>query len=157
MAGSLKNEVDQVFLAAVESGNIRYQGLPVAVVPIADDAAWDQLFAAAGAPAVPYWLCGFSYGIATGLAADVSLLVDLGWGGADGAAIAPANVVLTNYPVVITAGAAAVGPAVLPPEMLPYPVLIPGGSRMAARIAASPTGTVAFTEFRVILATAVGT
>ena len=140
----------------VSSGNIRYQGLPAAVVPIADDAAWDQLFAAAGAPGVPYWLCGFSYGIATGLVADVSLLIDLGWGGVDGVAIAAANVILTNYPVVITAGAAAVGPSSLPSEMLPYPVRIPANSRMAARIAASPTGTVAFTEFRVILATAVG-
>jgi len=153
---TLKSVVDQSFLAMVESGNIRYQGLPAAIVAIADDAAWDQLFAAAGAPAVPFWLCGFSYGIATGLAADVSLLIDLGWGGADGAAIAAANVILTNYPVVLTAGVAAVGPSALPSEMLPYPVRIPAGSRMAARIASSPTGTVGFVEFRVILATAVG-
>jgi hypothetical protein len=130
--------------------------LPAAVVPIADDAAWDQLFAAAGAPATIYWLCGISYGVATGLAADVSLLIDCGYGGVDGAAVAAAIVVLTNYPIVLTAGAAAVGPAALPSEMLPYPVKIPGGSRMAARIASSPTGTVAFTEFRVILATSVG-
>ena len=153
---TLKSVVDQSFLAMVESGNIRYQGLPASIVAIADDAAWDQLFAAAGAPAVPFWLCGFSYGIATGLAADVSLLIDLGWGGADGAAIAAANVILTNYPVVLTAGVAAVGPSALPSEMLPYPVRIPAGSRMAARIASSPTGTVGFVEFRVILATAVG-
>jgi len=154
---SLKNEVDSVFLAAVASGLIRYQALPVALVPIADDAAWDQLFAAGGAPATPYWLCGFSYGYATGIAADTSLLVDLGYGGADGAAVAPTTVVLTNWPVVLSAGAAAVGPAPCPSELLPYPVRIPGGSRMAARIASSPTGTLAFTEFRVLLATAVGT
>lgn len=152
----LKSEVDQNFLAAIESGNIRYQALPVALVPIADDAAWDQLFAAAGAPAVDYWLCGFSYGYATGIAADTCLLVDLGWGGADGVAVAAANVILTNWPVVLSAGVAAVGPAGCPSEMLPYPVRIPGGSRMAARIASSPSGTLAFTEFRVILATAVG-
>jgi len=154
--GGLKSLVSRNFLALVESGNIRYQALPVALVAIADDAAWDQLFAAAGAPATNYWLCGFSYGIATGLVADVSLLVDLGYGGADGAAVAAATVVLTNYPVVLTAGAAAVGPSALPAEILPYPVKIPASSRMAARIASSPTGTVAFTEFRVILATAVG-
>lgn len=153
---SLKSEVDQLFLAAIQSGNIRIQALPTGLVPIADDAAWDELFAAAGAPAVPYWLLGFSYGIATGLVADVSVLVDLGWGGADGAAVAPANVLLTNYPVVLTAGAAAVGPSALPSEMLPIPIRIPASSRMAARIASSPTGSVAFTEFRVILATAIG-
>lgn len=152
---SSPSQMKSILQALVESGNIRYEGLPAAIVAIADDAAWDQLFAAAGAPATDYWLCGFSYGVATGLAADVSLLIDLGWGGVDGAAVAAANVILTNYPLVITAGAAAVGPAALPSEMLPYPVKIPGGSRMAARIASSPTGTVAFTEFRVILATAV--
>lgn len=151
-----RSRLSQLWNALINSGNIRVQGLPAAVVPIADDAAWDQLFASGGAPATPYWLLGFSYGVATGLAADVSLLVDLGWGGADGAAVAAANVLLTNYPVVLTAGAAAVGPAALPSEMLPFPIRIPGGSRMAARIASSPTGTVAFTEFRVILATAVG-
>ena len=152
---SLKGEVDQNFLAAIESGNIRYQGLPVAIVAIADDAAWDQLFAAAGAPAVDYWLCGFAYTIVNTIAVDVSLLVDVGWGGADGAAIAAANVILTNWPVGFTADA-AVGKAAFANEMMPYPVRIPGGSRMAARIASSPTGTIAFVEFRVILATAVG-
>lgn len=153
---SLKSEVDQVFLAAVQSGNIRYQTLPTAVVPIADDAAWDQLFAAAGAPAVPFWLCGFSFSYATGVVAESVLLVDLGWGGVDGAAIAATNVILTNWQVTIVAGAAAVGPAHVGPHILPYPVRIPASSRMAARIASSPTGTLAFTDFRVILATVVG-
>jgi hypothetical protein len=153
---SFSKQLKSSFSALVNSRLIRYEALPAAIVAIADDAAWDQLFAAAGAPAVDYWLCGFSYGVATGLAADVSLLIDVGYGGVDGAAVAAATVVLTNYPVVITAGVAAVGPSALPSEMLPYPVFIPAGSRMAARIASSPTGTVAFTEFRVILATAVG-
>ncbi len=152
----LKSEVDQLFNSFVESGSVRYQCLPVALVPIADDAAWDQLFAAAGAPAVPYWLCGFAYNYATGIAADVTLLVDVGFGGADGAAIAPATTVLTNYPVALSAGVAAVGPAACPPQMIPYPVRIPATSRMAARIASSPTGTLPLIEFRVILATAVG-
>ena len=114
MAGPYQN-AEAIFLAIVESGKIRYQTLPVAVVPIADDAAWDQLFAAAGAPAVDFWLCGFSYGYATGIAADVSLLIDVGYGGVDGAAIAAATVILTNWPVTLTAGVAAVGPASIPP------------------------------------------
>ena len=144
-----------LYNALVGSGSIRYQSLPVAVVTIADDAAWDQLFAAAGAPAVDYWLCGFTYSYATGIAADVCLLVDVGWGGADGAAIAAANVILTNYPVALSAGVAAVGPAACPPQTVPFPVKIPAGSRMAARIASSPTGTLPLTNFRVSLATVV--
>ena len=151
-----RNRVSQVWKAAVDSGNIRYQALPAAVVPIADDAAWDELFAAAGAPAVPFWLCGFSFNWATGIVAESSLLIDLGWGGADGAAIAATNVLLTNWPVTMTAGAAAVGPDTHAPHMLPFPIRIPAASRMAARIASSPTGTLAFTDFRVILATVVG-
>jgi hypothetical protein len=148
----LKTSIDALFDALVASGNIRYQGLPAAIVAIADDAAWDQLFAAA---TLPCWLVGISYGVATGLAADVSLLVDVGYGGVDGAAVAPATTVLTNWPIVLTAGAAAVGPSALPSEILPFPIRIPPAQRMAARIASSPTGTVAFTEFRVILATAI--
>ncbi len=156
--GATKGSIDSLFNALVESGQIRYTSLPAAAVPIADDAAWDELFAAAGAPSatLPTWMVGFSYGIATGLAADVSLLVDVGYGGVDGAAIAATTVLLTNWPIVLTAGAAAVGPAALPSEMLPFPIRIPPAQRMAARIAASPTGTVAFTEFRVIFALAVG-
>ena len=153
---SFNDKVDQMFLAAIESGNIRYEALPAAIVPIADDAAWDQLFAAAGAPAVPFWLCGISFNWATGIAAETSLLVDVGYGGVDGAAIAAATVVLTNWPVTLTAGAAALGPDTHAPHMLPFPVKIPAASRMAARIASSPTGTLAFTDFRVILATLVG-
>ncbi|MDP2730038.1 MAG: hypothetical protein Q8O55_06120 [Dehalococcoidales bacterium] len=153
---SFNDKVDQMFLAAIESGSIRYQTLPVAIVPIADDAAWDELFQAAGAPAVPFWLCGISFNWATGIAAETSLLVDVGYGGVDGAAIAAATVVLTNWPVTLTAGAAAVGPDTHAPHMLPFPVKIPAASRMAARIASSPTGTLAFTDFRVILATLVG-
>jgi len=153
---SFNDKVDQMFLAAIESGSIRYQTLPAAIVPIADDAAWDELFAAAGAPAVPFWLCGISFNWATGIAAETSLLVDVGYGGVDGAAIAAATVVLTNWPVTLTAGAAALGPDTHAPHMLPFPVKIPAASRMAARIASSPTGTLAFTDFRVILATLVG-
>ena len=152
-----RSRISQTWLALVNSGNIRYQALPAAEVPIADDAAWDQLFAAAGAPAVPYWLCGFTYNFATGDIVDEdALLIDLGWGGVDGAAIAAANVILTNYPISVSAVALALGPFGPFQHNLPYPVRIPAASRMAARIASSPVGTAAFTSFRVILATAVG-
>lgn len=155
--GSDRSRTSQLWLALVNSGNLRYQALPAAAVPIADDAAWDELFAAAGAPAVPYWLCGFTYNFATGgVVAEHSELVDIGWGGADGAAVAPANVIVTNFPVCVSAVALALGPFGPFWTTLPFPVRIPASSRMAARIAASPTGGVAFTDFRVVLATALG-
>lgn len=150
------SQLKAILMATVESGNIRYQGLPAAEVAIADDAAWDQLFAAGGAPATDYWLCGFAVNFATTtVAAEITLLVDLGWGGVDGAAVAAANVILTNYPITLYGVAAALGPMGPLAFNLPYPVKIPGGSRMAARIASAPVGGVAFTSFRVILATAV--
>jgi len=156
-SGGLKSLVGATFNAMVESGNIRYQALPAAEVAVADDAAWDQLFAAAGAPAVPFWLCGFAYNFATNtVLAETTQAVDLGWGGIDGAAVAAANVILTNYPICFSAVAAALGPFGPIYHNLPFPVKIPPLSRMAVRIASSVTGGVAFTSFRVILATVVG-
>lgn len=157
MGGPYQN-AKSTFLALVESGRIRYQTLPVNGVAIADDGAWDQLFAAAGAPAVDYWLCGFAHNVATGLLlAEDQLLIDVGWGGLDGAAVAAANVIVTNWPINFTAVALALGPTSVPNQLLPYPVKIPAASRMAARIATSPVGGVAVTGFCAILATAIGT
>jgi len=159
----LKNEVDQNFLAAVESGNIRYHSQPAVAVPIANDAAWDELYQAAASPAVPHWLCGFEFSIATNtVLAEVVMFIDLGYGGLDGVAVAAANVLLTNWPIGLTAVAIALGPHMHENQMLPYPIRIPvdqvdPGSRMAARIASSDPAGVALTAFRVILATAVGT
>ena len=159
----LKTEVDQNFLAMVESGRIRYEAFPLAAVPIANDAAWDELYVAAASPAVPHWLCGFEFSIATNtVLAEVVMFIDLGWGGADGAAVAATNVLLVNWPIGLTAVAVALGPHMHQNQMLPYPIRIPvgqvdPGSRMAARIASSDPAGVALTAFRVILATAVGT
>lgn len=150
-------ELKSSFQALVNSGNIRYACLPAAEVAVADDAAWDQLWAAAAGPAVDFWVCGFAYNFATGgLAAEHSQAVDLGWGGVDGAAVAAANVIVTNYPICITAAAVALGPVGPFWHNLPYPVRVPALSRMAVRIASSVTGGIAFTSFRVIYATAVG-
>jgi hypothetical protein len=153
---SLKGEVDGLYNALVESGAIRIVGLPVAEVPIADDAAWDQLFAAAGAPSAtaPCWLIGIAYNFATTtVAAEHTLLFDVGYGGVDGAAVAAATVLLTNFPVTLYGVAAGLGPMGPLCAMLPVPIRIPPAQRMAARIAASPVGGVATTSFRVILAT----
>ncbi len=149
-------KVRGAYNALVNSGAIRYEGLPAAAVAIADGGGFVQLFTAANAPQTDYWLCGFNYGITPVLVVDVSLLICIGWGGADGAAIAPDNVVVADWPIGITAGAAALGPAALGIEMLPYPVKVPAAQRMAVEIDASPIGTTAFTDFNVIVATLVG-
>ncbi|MGQ9545915.1 MAG: hypothetical protein ACUVTR_01950 [Dehalococcoidia bacterium] len=152
-----RGRISQTWLALVNSGNIRYQALPTAEVAIADDAAWDQLFAAAGAPTVPFWLCGFTYNFATGdIVEEDTLLIDLGWGGVDGATNAAENVILTNYPITVSGATSALGPFGPFQHNLPFPVRIPASSRMAARIASSPVGSAGFTSFRVILATGVG-
>lgn len=152
---TLKSEVDQLFFAAVESGNIRYQAWPAGNVAVAV-AADVELFAAAGAPAVPYWFCGFQYSVATGLVvAEHVMLATLGYGGVDGAN-PPAVVLLTDWPLVFTAVAAALGPVNIQPVLLPYPVLVPAGSRMAINVAASIGAGVALSSCKALVAIAVG-
>jgi len=155
----LAQEQKSLYNAMVGSGGIRYAALPLAGVAVVDGApgAWSQLFTAANAPAVDYWLCGFSFSIATGLIlAEAEFEFDVGWGGADGAAIAATNIVLNGWPVNFSAVALALGPFAIPNQFLPYPVRIPGGQRMAARVLDSPVGGVAVAAFQVILATVVG-
>mgnify|MGYP001473362324 CR=1 FL=1 len=145
------------FQALVDSGRIRYQAYPAGNIAIAADAAWDELWAAAAGPIVDYWICGFQWSVATAFAKqNHSQLIDFGWGGADGAAVAAANVVVTNFPVTITSVALALGPMYIGVTNLPYPVWAQAGSRAAARIAANLVAGVAFTEFRLICATAIG-
>ena len=158
---SLKNEVDANFLALVESGNIRYQALPAGEIACAVG-AWAQLYAAAASPAVPHWLVGFQIGFATGLVVEQSWRISIGYGGADGAAIAAAVVLLTNWPVHVSAAAAGVVGTVSN-QILPYPIRIPvdivdPGSRMAYTVVDNPVGgAVGATSCRVLLATAIGT
>ncbi len=156
-----KNEIDQLWLALVQSGNIRYQALPAAEVPCAVG-AWAELFVAAASPAVPWWIIGFQVSYATAIVVEQSWRVSLGYGGNDGAAIAAGTVVITNYPIV-TIGAAAASMAGSPLNIhLPYPVRVPvdivdPGSRAAYTVVDNPVGgAVGMTSCRVIIATAVG-
>lgn len=150
------------FQALVETGNIRYEVLPAADVACATG-AWAQLLAAAATPAVPWWICGFKVSAATGLVVEQGWRVSLGYGGADGAAIAATTVIAIGwYLSVIGAAAAAMGS--LEPQMFPYPVRIPvdivdPGSRVAYSVVNNPTGgaAVGLTSCRVIIAYAVGT
>lgn len=158
---TLKSEVDQQFLASVESGNIRYIQLPAAPVACAVG-AWAQLAAAAATPAVPWWICGFKISVATGIVVEQGWTISVGWGGADGAAIAATNVIVTAaYCGLIGAAAAAMG--ALDWLILPYAVRVPvgqvaPGSRLAYSCVANPVGgAVGTTACYVLIATAVGT
>jgi hypothetical protein len=157
---ALKSEVDQQFLALVESGNIRYAQIPAAPVACAV-AAWAQLAAAAATPAVPWWICGFKISVATGVVAEQGWTISVGYGGADGAAVAATTVVITAaYCGLIGAAAAAMGG--LDWLMLPYPVKVPvdqvdPGSRLAYSCVANPVGAaLGTTACYVLIATAIG-
>jgi hypothetical protein len=154
----LKSQVDQLWLAMVESGNIRYSSWPVAGIAIADDGAWDEIVVAAAGPGatVPCWLCGFSFGVATGLiVAEIGYEFRIGYGGAAGDGNAPATETVTNWAVNFSAVAAALGPFVIPPQILPYPIKMPAGVAVEAMYT-TLVGAAAITRFRVILATAIG-
>ncbi len=155
---SLKSEVDQLFLANIESGNIRYASWPVAGTPIADDGAWDEIVAAATGPGatVPCWLCGFSFSNGDGLiVTETGFEFSIGYGGAAGDGNAPAVEIVTTWAVNFSANVAALGPFVIPAQIFPYPIRIPLGQAIEANYT-TLVGASAITSFRVILATAVG-
>lgn len=147
------SRIKESFLAKVDSGLIRYQGFPVAVVAVAPATDVELVVAGAG-PLVDFWLCGFTCGI-FGAVAEHTQVLNIGYGGNAGAQ-PPAVTVVTTFPITIAAEAAALGPGEAPTEMLPYPIRIPGGSRIAVSTV-SITGGVTIDEMHVILATAVGT
>ena len=156
----LPSQVQSIFLALLESTNVRYQTQPAAAVgiTIADDAAWDEIFDST-VVTVDYWICGLQ-SIILDVAADAGLMVDVGTGGANGAAVAPTTTVITNFSVFedyhqVTAVGVRGGR--IPIDWLPFPIRVAASTRVAARIASSPTGTDAIDQFYVILATAVGT
>ena len=157
---TLKSEVDQVWAANIESGNIRYEvrpQIPTACVV----GASAQIFAAAGSPAVPWWVCGFKISVATGIVLETGWTITLGYGGADNAATAGATPIATGiYFGLIGAAAASMGG--LDWCMFPYPIQIPvdqatPGSRMAYTVVANPVGGANnCTACYVLIATLVG-
>ena len=163
----LKSEVDQVFLAAVESGNIRYTTAPVAAAPVAivSDgvvAAWAwapyvQIVAAAVIPA-PCWLVG----VTMHTVAVESHTADLAI--ASGALAAEVDLAMVHYsgvwPVVgVTAALIANAVARVVDSFtiwLPYPIRIATSIRLAGRIRKSSAASAAGVSVKVILASAVG-
>lgn len=161
--GITSPDVVASYNALVASGNIRYVAFPAAVAPVpCGVGVWAEIYTAANSPAVPHWLVGFQIGFATGIAVEQSFRIDLGYGGNDGVAVAAGIVLVTDWPIHISAaGAGVVG--TVSNQILPYPILIPvdqadPGSRMAYSVVDNPVGAaVGATSCRVLLATAIGT
>lgn len=152
----LRSEIQAILLASVLSTNVRYQTQPAAAVgiTIADDAAWDEIFDST-VVTVDYWIAGLM-AVILAPGADAGLLIDVGIGGADGAAVAAATTVIADFPL-FEDFVSAVGnlkPAV---NFLPIPIRVAASTRVAARIASSPTGTDVIDQFHVVLITGLGT
>lgn len=156
MPGGLKQQVDQLYLAAIESGNIRYQvqpvGAPTACISDSSAAAWAwaayvQIVAAAVIP-TPCWLVGVM--IHTGVVethnGDIAIAI--------GAAAAEVDIAI----IPMVAGIpTAVGVSVAGPYNLPKPIRIVGQPRMACRLRKDTVASLAGVSLKVVLATAIGT
>lgn len=148
----MSSRVKEIYQAEVNSRNIRYLGTPAGIQAIA--VATDvELLTDATAPATEYWLCGFIAGI-YGAVAEATLVLSLGYGGVAGAN-PPAVLVITTFPITIAAEALALGPTEAPVYMLPYPIKMPAATRVAV-VTAAITGTDTIDEFRILIATVVG-
>ena len=156
----LKSEVDQVFLASVQSGNVRQVVYPVAagVAAISDAAAaawaWSAYvqIVAAAAIANPCWLVGIHFhtnavetfygdlAIASGAAASE---VDL--------AIIPVRSIVVGVTAMVIATWTDL------PILLPVPIRIAGSPRLAVRIRKSTAASLAGGILKVICLTGLGT
>lgn len=160
--GSIRTETDQLFLALVESGNIRYNALPVGagVAIISDGAAAAWAYPAANAhvtiqaagllPADPCWLVGV---VILAQTLEVGCYADLAIGyGVDAAGIDRAEFSFYNE---LAAGAGVVRP--VSAQLLPFPVKLIGNLRLSGRIRKSSAASGVGITAKVIVATAIGT
>lgn len=151
-----KSEIDQIFSAMVNSGSIRITTQPAAAAATAlvsdgAAAAWAwaayvQIIAAAVLPASA-WLLGIS--IHTGVVET--------WNGdiavASGAAAAEVDLAMFH---VVSGIPTAVGVSVATPTFLPFPVLIQGSPRMAARIRKDTAASAAGCSLKLIIGANIG-
>lgn len=158
----LKTEVDQVFLANVESGNIRYTAYPIgAAIPIVSDGAAAanvypaadlhiEIQAAGLLPADPCWFVGI---VLLNNDLEVACFADLAIGfGADAAGIDRAE-----FPYFNELAAVAAMTLTMLSYYLPYPIRIVGNPRVCGRIRKSSAASGVGITPKVIIATAVGT
>ena len=156
---ALKSEVDQLFLANIESTNIRYTLQPAAAAPtslVSDGvvAAWAWApyiqIVAAGVVPNPCWLCGIicHTGIVETFSGDIAI--------ASGAAAAEVDLAILHIIAEVGIITPADGISVSVPPLLLYPIKITGSPRLAVRIRKSTAASAACVSLKVILASAVG-
>ena len=138
------NLVKSIYQAAIGLGSIRYRQEPTgaAGVAVADDAAWDQIIAGTVLTA-DHWLVGLNVGTPVGGGADTEEVLAEGIGGADGAAVAAATLLVELdlfYQVVTAAGEVNEPPIFLPIPCLASTSVVANGFRHAAEISTSATG-----------------
>lgn len=134
-----------LYMALVETDNVRYRQHPTgaAGVAVADDAAYDELIASTVITTI-HWLAAVFYGIpAAGITTDVDEVLAEGIGGADGATVAFATL-LVELQLMATIDT-AVGEYPVPNIFLPVPIRVAASTRHAARISTSTTGGMAVT------------
>jgi len=159
---SLAQKMKSIFRAKVDSGSIRYEALPTAVLAVAtgNPGAYVQIVSSVTSPQVDYWLCGFQAcvqmsGDGAGTL-NASHEICIGSGGVDGAALAYATLLITQFPIALAAMATAIDGTFYHTHWLPYPIKIEAATRLVVRVDNDPTNTEDIDEFRVILATVVG-
>lgn len=150
-----KNEIDQLWMALVQSGNIRYTVQPAAAVPTllvsdAAAAAWAwaayvQVVAAAVLPN-PCWICGISYSTPTVEAFQSDIAIATGAGAAE---VDLAIVSATSELFAVVEGKSET-------ITLPYPIRVVGTPRLALRIRKSSAASAAGFSVKVNIAAAVG-
>ena len=158
---ALKSEVDQLWFALVESGNLRENAYPigagVAVVSDGAAAAWAYpganlhvVIQAAGLlPADPCWLVGVAF-LANNL--EVACFADLAIGfGADAAGIDRAEFPFYNE---LAAGAGVVAPVHIARCL---PIRIPGNPIVSGRIRKSSAFSGVGITVKVLIASGLGT
>lgn len=129
--------------ATFDTGAVRYRQIPTAAAGIvtADDAAWDEVVDNT-IMTTDHWLAGLNICFpAAGVTADTEEVVALGTGGANGAAVAAATLLVENE--VIATINTAVGEYPTPPIYLPVPIRVLALLRYATRISTSATGGMA--------------
>lgn len=158
---SLSQFVKSSFQALVESGNIRYNVMPIGagVAIVSDGAAVAWAYPAANLhvtiqaagllPADPCWLVGI---VILNNNLEVACYADLAIGfGVDAAGIDRAE-----FPYFNEIAAVAASNLIMLAYYLPYPVRIAGNPRVAGRIRKSSAGSAVGITVKVIFAIAVG-
>ena len=156
----LKSEVDQVFLASVQSGNVRQVVYPVAagVAAVSDNAAaawaWSAYvqIVAAAIIANPCWLVGihFHTNAVETFYGDLAI--------ASGAAAAEVDLaIIPVRSIVVGVTAMVIATWTDLPILLPVPIRITGSPRLAVRIRKSSAASLAGGVLKVICLTGLGT